>query len=128
MKKLLALALSLVMAFSLVACGGGSEENNGGDAELLPVQPETIKILAQSTREAEVNILRDQLSHAGFIVEADMQPDYASVSAAREKATMISVFQVGQQVQVTWTMLFVVSCTQQVTTTIHQLLTKKLTD
>ena len=85
MKKLLALALSLVMAFSLVACGGGSEENNGGDAELLPVQPETIKILAQSTREAEVNILRDQLSHAGFIVEADMQPDYASVSAAREK-------------------------------------------
>ena len=83
MKKLLALALSAVMAFSLVACGGqggGKEE-----VELLPVQPETIKILAQTNREAEVNILRDQLTHAGFIVEADMQPDYASVSAARDK-------------------------------------------
>ncbi len=82
MKKLLALALSAVMAFSLVACGGGSDEGNG-DAELLPVQPETVKILAQSTREAEVNILRDQLSHAGFVVEVNMQPDYSSVQAAR---------------------------------------------
>ena len=83
MKKLLALTLSLVMAFSLVACGGG----NGGSnekTELLPVEPETIKILAQSTREAEVNILRDQLGKAGFIIEVDMQPDYASVSAARD--------------------------------------------
>ena len=82
MKKLLALALSAVMAFSLVACGGGE---SGGDAELLPVQPETVKILAQSTREAEVNILRDQLGKAGFVIEVDMQPDYASVSAARDK-------------------------------------------
>ena len=83
MKKLLALALSAVMAFSLVACGG--EGGGNEEVELLPVQPETIKILAQTNREAEVNILRDQLTHAGFIVEADMQPDYASVSAAREK-------------------------------------------
>lgn len=84
MKKLLALTLSLVMAFSLVACGGG---NGGGkeNTELLPVEPETIKILAQSNREAEVNILRDQLGKAGFIIEVDMQPDYASVSAARDK-------------------------------------------
>ena len=52
MKKLLALALSAVMALSLVACGGGGSDK-GGDAELLPVQPETVKILAQSTREAE---------------------------------------------------------------------------
>lgn len=83
MKKLLALALSLVMAFSLVACGGESGGNE--EVELLPVQPETIKILAQTNREAEVNILRDQLEHAGFVVETDMQPDYASVSAARDK-------------------------------------------
>jgi len=84
MKKLLALALSLVMAFSLVACGGG-EAGGNEEVELLPVQPETIKILAQSTREAEVNILRDQLGKAGFVIEVDMQPDYASVSAARDK-------------------------------------------
>ena len=84
MKKLLALALSAVMALSLVACGGGSSDK-GGNADLLPVQPETVKILAQSTREAEVNILRDQLGKAGFVVEVDMQPDYASVSAARDK-------------------------------------------
>ena len=83
MKKLLALALSLVMAFSLVACGG--EAGGNEEVELLPVQPETIKILAQSTREAEVNILRDQLGKAGFVIEVDMQPDYASVSAARDK-------------------------------------------
>lgn len=83
MKKLLALALSAVMAFSLVACGG--EGGGKEEVELLPVQPETIKILAQTNREAEVNILRDQLTHAGFVVEADMQPDYASVSAARDK-------------------------------------------
>ncbi|MBQ7903839.1 MAG: hypothetical protein IJ362_08925 [Oscillospiraceae bacterium] len=82
MKKLIALVLSAVMALSLVACGGSNSDET---TELLPVQPETVKILAQSTREAEVNIMRDQLEHAGFVVEVDMQPDYSSVSAARDK-------------------------------------------
>ena len=68
MKKLMALALSVVMAFSLVACGGG--EATGAK--------ETIRLLGRSSDESNIAIIRDQLDKAGFAVESNMQPDYAS--------------------------------------------------
>ncbi len=74
MKKFIALALSMVMAFSLVACGGSSDEGS----DLIATNPETITILAQSSSEANTNILRDQLSKAGFTVELNTVPDSAS--------------------------------------------------
>ena len=81
MKKIIALALAMVMAFSLVACGGGSSDEG---SDLIATNPETIKILAQSSSEANANILRDQLSKAGFTVEMNTVPDSASWRQQRE--------------------------------------------
>jgi len=81
MKKIIALALAAVMAFSMVACGGS---NNGGDVELKETKPEKIVILGQSSSEANMTILRDQLVKAGFEVELNQQPDYASMTAQQE--------------------------------------------
>ena len=43
-----------------------------------------ITILAQSASEQDVNIVRDQLTRAGFQVETSLQPDYASFNAQKE--------------------------------------------
>lgn len=71
MKRLVALALSAVMLFSLVACGSKKEEA-ANSADL------TVKIVSYAGTEATVNILQDQLKKAGFNVETNIQPDYAS--------------------------------------------------
>ncbi len=81
MKRIIALALSLIMALSLVACGGEAE----GEGERVETQPESIVVLGQSTREGEMSILRDQLTKAGFTVELNTQPDYSSFSAEMAK-------------------------------------------
>ena len=81
MKKLIALAMAAIMALSMVACGGSSEE---GKTEMKETQPEKIVILGQSSSEANMNILRDQLTKAGFEVELNTQPDYASWTAQKE--------------------------------------------
>ncbi len=81
MKKLIALALAAVMALSMVACGGGESE---GETNLKETAPEKIVILGQSSSEANMNILRDQLTKAGFEVELNTQPDYASMTAQQE--------------------------------------------
>ncbi len=82
MKRFIALALAAVMAVSMVACGGGSD--NGGDVELKPTNPEKIVILGQSSSDANMNILRDQLNKAGFEVELNVQPDYASMTQQQQ--------------------------------------------
>ncbi len=81
MKKFIALALAAVMAFSMVACGGSSD---GGKTDLKETQPETIRILGQSSSDANMNILRDQLTKAGFTVELNTQPDYASMTQQQQ--------------------------------------------
>lgn len=43
-----------------------------------------VTILATSSSEQDVNIVRDQLTRAGFQVETNLQPDYASFSAQKE--------------------------------------------
>lgn len=70
MKKFIALALSVVMAFSLVACGSSTDK-------------EPITILGQSSSEDNLNIIRDQLENAGFEVTINMQPDYSSFQRAK---------------------------------------------
>ena len=81
MKKIIALAMAAIMALSMVACGGSSNE---GKTEMKETQPEKIVILGQSSGEANMNILRDQLTKAGFEVELNTQPDYASWTAQKE--------------------------------------------
>ncbi len=97
MQKIAAVSLTAAMALSLTACGGSSNEtaaagNNGGNsatettaaAAKVETTPETIQILAQSSSEANVNILRDQLTKAGFEVILNLQPDYASATAQQQ--------------------------------------------
>lgn len=43
-----------------------------------------VTILAQSAFEQDVNIVRDQLTKAGFQVETSLQPDFASFNAQKE--------------------------------------------
>lgn len=43
-----------------------------------------VSILAQSASEQDANIVRDQLTRAGFQVETNIQPDYASFRAQQE--------------------------------------------
>lgn len=75
MKKLVALALSFVMMLSLVACGGGKDDE---------VKKVPIKLLSYSASEAATEILRDQLEKAGFEVELNVQPDYSSMVTVEE--------------------------------------------
>ena len=75
MKKLLALVLSFVMMFSLAACGSKKEDES---------EKVKIRVLGYSDQEASLNILRDQLSKAGFEVELNMQPDYSSMTTVED--------------------------------------------
>ena len=66
MKRLVALALSLVMVLSLAACGKSNDagkDNAESNADL------TVKIVSYAGTESTVNILQDQLKKAGFTVE-----------------------------------------------------------
>ena len=94
MKKVTAMALASAMALSLAGCGGssstkateaasGTQEQKQETAK-VETQPETIVLLGQSSSEANLNILRDQLTKAGFNVELNMQPDYASMTAQQD--------------------------------------------
>lgn len=96
MKKLIALSLAAAMTLSLVACGGKTDNGNTGstqagnqptqaqktDAKTAETSPEHFVLLGQSSGEANLNIVRDQLIKAGFDVEINMQPDYSSFTAA----------------------------------------------
>lgn len=77
MKKLLALVLSIVMMFSLVACGGSSDKETNSEKV-------KIRVLGYSAQESSLNILRDQLTKAGFEVELNMQPDYSSMTTVED--------------------------------------------
>lgn len=91
MKRMTAVALCSAMTMSLAACGNsnsttattaaGSDSKNQTKVE---TQPETITLLGQSSSEDVLNILRDQLDKAGFDVELNMQPDYASMTAQQD--------------------------------------------
>lgn len=95
MKKLIALSLAAAMTLSLVACGKTDTGNTGTtqagnqqteaqktNAQKTETSPEHFVLLGQSSGEANLNIVRDQLIKAGFDVEINMQPDYSSFTAA----------------------------------------------
>ncbi|GGP10312.1 ABC transporter substrate-binding protein [Oceanobacillus neutriphilus] len=76
----------LVLALLLAGCvsteSDVQEEGSGGGGGGTD-QP-TIEILATSTQENDVNILRDQLTNTGFNVELNIQPDYGSFTTQRD--------------------------------------------
>ncbi|UTC97038.1 hypothetical protein E4N83_01750 [Treponema denticola] len=73
--------LGCVLAIALLtSCGSKTRENSaaGGDGKAVAGN-ETIRILSQSSYQSKAsNVLRDQLTKAGFNVELNTQPDYSS--------------------------------------------------
>lgn len=80
MKKLLSTLLVFVMLLSVTACGVKTKD----DAKKTDKEKVDIKVLAMSANEKDVNIVRDQLSKAGFNVELNIQPDFGSFTGQRE--------------------------------------------
>ncbi|GIO22194.1 ABC transporter substrate-binding protein [Oceanobacillus sp. J11TS1] len=84
MKKL-SFSFLIVLALLLAGCvsteSDVQEEGSSGDGD---ADKPTIEILAMSTDENNVNILRDQLTNTGFNVELNIQPDYGSFTTQRE--------------------------------------------
>ncbi|XCP86110.1 ABC transporter substrate-binding protein [Roseburia hominis] len=81
MKKFTAVVLVLAMVLSLAACG---KKTSGGSGKKTETTGETIRLLGYSYYESTMNILRDQLTKAGFEVELNMQPDYSSMVTVRD--------------------------------------------
>jgi peptide/nickel transport system substrate-binding protein len=89
MKKIIAVLLIFVMVLSVTACGVKTKDDvkeEGTDNTNSSVNTEAvdIQVLAMSSAEKDVNIVRDQLSKAGFNVKLNMQPDYGSFVGQKE--------------------------------------------
>lgn len=76
MKKLFALVLSIALILTMFAgCGVKTKgTETGTDHEKVP-----ITLLSLSSLETETNVVRDQLTKAGFDVTLSIQPDYGSL-------------------------------------------------
>ncbi len=94
-KRALALTLcASMLAASLAGCGGvktrdevkgttpaaagGQEANQSQGGAAAPAQAIDLQLLFSSSDEQLANVLRDQLTKAGFNVKLNMQPDYSS--------------------------------------------------
>ena len=76
MKKLFALVLSIALILTMFAgCGVKTKgTDTGTEHEKVP-----ITLLSLSSLETETNVVRDQLTKAGFDVTLSIQPDYGSL-------------------------------------------------
>ena len=80
MKKALALIMSVVFALSLASCGDVSTRDEATSSEttnVSAVKP-VINLYALASAEKIANIVRDQLTKAGFDVTIKLQPDWGS--------------------------------------------------
>lgn len=78
MKKLLAIALSLVLTLgTVVSCTPSAPPPSGNSSTVGNTNDTPIKItlLTTSSTETYANVVRDQLTKQGFEVELSMQPD-----------------------------------------------------
>lgn len=93
-KRLLALGMCLAMAF-MTACGNvqtrndatttGANSAGGETTTAVQITEEVpVTLLFMSTNEEVANVVRDQLTKAGFTVNLNMQPDYSSYKAQVE--------------------------------------------
>lgn len=87
MRRIIAALLILVMVLS-AGCNVKTKEDVKGTVGDAPAsvtnQPVDIQILSMSANEKDVNIVRDQLSKAGFNVKLNIQPDYGSFVGQKE--------------------------------------------
>lgn len=81
MKKSIALLLSSAMVLSLAGCGSSGSSSSGSASNAGAVK---VRVLGYSAQESTLNIVRDQLTKAGFEVELNMQPDYSSMTTVQD--------------------------------------------
>lgn len=94
-KRILAALLCAAMMLTATGCNvktkddvtGGSTSSSNTTSESTTASGDkvTVKLLTTSANETDANVIRDQLTKAGFNVELNMQPDYSS-SQAQEAA------------------------------------------
>ena len=94
-KRILAALLCAAMMLTATGCNvktkddvtGGSTSSSETTSESTTASGDkvTIKLLTTSANETDANVIRDQLTKAGFNVELNMQPDYGC-SQAQEAA------------------------------------------
>lgn len=79
-KKIVAMLLATTMLFTAVGCTATKDGASSGKVDGAP----TVRLLAMSSNEKDANIVRDQLTKAGFTVELNIQPDYSSYQAQQD--------------------------------------------
>ncbi|WP_211745698.1 ABC transporter substrate-binding protein [Paenibacillus sp. Marseille-Q4541] len=89
MKKAL-LPLLLVLILVISGCNVNTKSDVAGENETTEnpttteLKPVDIELLAMSSGESDVNIIRDQLIKNGFNVKLNLQPDYGSFKAQED--------------------------------------------
>ncbi|RKN74139.1 ABC transporter substrate-binding protein [Paenibacillus ginsengarvi] len=79
------LGVSLVMSgCSLKTKDDQTKTNNPPGQQAVDSTPVDIELLAMSSGETDVNIIRDQLTKNGFNVKLNMQPDYGTFKAQQD--------------------------------------------
>jgi len=78
MKKIVALFLVATMSLGILSGCNVKTKDQANQEPAANAQPVDITLLAMSSNEKDVNIMRDQLSKAGFNVKLNLQPDYGS--------------------------------------------------
>ena len=92
-KRILAALLCAVMMLTATGCNVKTKDEVKGDSGSTATETPatasgetvTVRLLATSANQTDANVIRDQLTKAGFNVELNMQPDYSS-SQAQESA------------------------------------------
>lgn len=81
-KRIVAMLLSTTMLLSTVGCTSTKDSSGGGST--ASADAPTVKLLSMSSNEKDANIVRDQLTKAGFKVELNIQPDFSSFQAQQD--------------------------------------------
>jgi len=82
MKKLCALILSVVLvSVVLTGCNKSSAGSSSGGKAKNGIE---LTILGMVSYQDDINLVRDMLTKAGFVVKLNMQPDYASFKAQQD--------------------------------------------
>ncbi|MED4130147.1 ABC transporter substrate-binding protein [Shouchella miscanthi] len=86
MKKQWGLTLASFALVALSACNVTTRDDVEGEATDVepPAESVDIELLAMSSNEQDINILRDQLTSNGFTVSINQQPDYGSFVSQRD--------------------------------------------
>ncbi|NUU77704.1 ABC transporter substrate-binding protein [Paenibacillus xylanilyticus] len=91
MKKRSLISLLLILVIVISGCSVKTKSESQSDtAPTSPAEnaqnqaPVDIELLAQSSSENDVNIIRDQLTKNGFNVKLNLQPDYGSYKSQQD--------------------------------------------